>query len=265
MKEKNHYEKPLIISVVGKGGSGKTAITTLLAKSISKSYDFKMLLIDADPTHPHLSNMVNLVPKKSLEKLRTDVIDEILTKAKDFEKVAENIDFQVYNAITESKDFSLFSIGQPEGPGCFCPSNTLLRKVISSISKDFDIVLIDCEAGLEQINRMVIETVDILLIVSDISIRSVETAATISKSAKKFTKYKKFGVILNRVKGDINYIIEKLEDLNLPLLAKIPEDNIITEYELKGKPIIDIPENSRSFLAVNKIVEYILINYKFKI
>jgi len=255
MKEKNHYEKPLIISVVGKGGSGKTAITTLLAKSISKRYDFKMLLIDADPTHPHLSHMVNLVPKKSLEKLRTDVIDEILTKAKDFEKVAENIDFQVYNAITESKDFSLFSIGQPEGPGCFCPSNTLLRKVISSISKDFDLVLIDCEAGLEQINRMVIETVDILLIVSDISIRSVETAATISKSAKKFTNYKKFGVILNRVKGDIDYIIEKLENLNLPLLGKIPEDDNISKFELKGRPLIELPEGSKSLLAINKIIE----------
>jgi len=255
MKEKSHYKKPLTISVVGKGGSGKTVITTLLAKCISKNYDFKMLLIDGDPTYPHLSNMVSLIPKKSLEKLRTDVIEKVLTNAKSFEEVAENIDFEVYNAITESKDFSLFSIGQPEGPGCFCPSNTLLRKVISSISKDFDIVLIDCEAGLEQINRMVIETVDILIIVSDISIRSVETAATISKSAKKFTKYKKFGVILNRVKGDIDYIIEKLEDLKLPLLAKIPEDDIVTEYELKGKPIIEIPENSRSLLAINKIIE----------
>jgi len=183
MKEKNIIGKPLTISVVGKGGSGKTAITTLLAKSISKNYNYKMLLIDADPTHPHLSHMVGLVPQKSLEQLRIDVIDKVLTNAKSYEEVAENIDFEVYNAITESKDFSLFSIGQPEGPGCFCPSNTLLRKVISSISKDFDIVLIDCEAGLEQINRMVIETVDILLIVSDISIRSVETAATISKSA----------------------------------------------------------------------------------
>ena len=255
MSDKNLSKKPLTISVVGKGGSGKTAITTLIAKSISKNYDFKILLIDADPTHPHLSQMVNLVPKKSLEKLRVNVIDQILTNAKDFEKAAENIDFEVYNAITENKDFSLFSIGQPEEPGCFCPSNTLLRKVIHSISKDFDIVLIDCEAGLEQINRMVIETVDILLIVSDISIRSVETAATISKRAKKFTKYKKMGVILNRVKGNIDYVIEKLDEFNLPLLAKIPEDNNLTEFEKLGKPLIDLPENSKSFLAINKITE----------
>ncbi len=262
MKKKKDNEKPLTISVVGKGGSGKSLITTLLAKSISKGYDFKMLLIDADPTHPHLSHMVNLVPEKSLEKLRTEVIDEILTKAKDFEKVAENIDFEVYNAIAENKDFSLFSIGQPEGPGCFCPSNTLLRKVIGSISKDFDIVLIDCEAGLEQINRMVIESVDILLIVSDISIRSIETANAIRKSAKKFTKYKKLGIILNRVKGNIDFILNKLKDLELPLLGEIPEDNNITKFEVTGKSIIDLSENSKSYLALKKLTE-IILNPKF--
>ena len=258
MTEKNHNIKPLTISVVGKGGSGKTVITTLLAKAISKKYKKKLLLIDADPTHPHLSHMVNLVPEKSLEQLRTEVIDEILTKATDFKEVAENIDFEVYNAIVESKDFSLFSIGQPEGPGCFCPSNTLLRKVIGSISKDFDIVLIDCEAGLEQINRMVIESVDLILIVSDISIRSIETAATIRESAKKFTNYKKLVLILNRVKGNTSQIKKRLKDLNINLLGEIPEDNIITEFELKGRPIIEIPEKSKSFAVLNKLVDNIL-------
>ena len=255
MKEENLYKKPLKISVVGKGGSGKTIITTLLANSISKKYNYKLLLIDADPTHPHLSYMVDLVPKKSLEKIRINVLDDVFAKAKSIEEVAENIDFEVYNAISESKNFSLFSIGQPEGPGCFCPSNTLLRKVMGSISKDFDIVLIDCEAGLEQINRMVIETVDILLIVSDVSIRSIETAGAIHESAKKFTKYKKLGVVLNRVKGNINHIKNKLKELNLPLWIEVPEDDVITEFELKGKPIITIPEKSKSVLAINKLME----------
>ena len=168
MEYKNLIKKPLIIAVVGKGGVGKTIITTLLAKNISQNYNFKMLLIDADPTHPHLSNMVKLVPRVSLEMIRIDVINKTLDKEKSVQELAENIDFEVYNAIVEGKDFSLISIGQPEDPGCFCPSNTLLRKVIESISKDFDIILIDCEAGLEQINRMVIESVDIILIVSDL-------------------------------------------------------------------------------------------------
>jgi len=250
--------KPLIIAIVGKGGVGKTIITTLLAKNVSQNYNFKMLLIDADPTHPHLSNMVKLIPRVSLEMIRIDVINKTLVKEKSIQELAENIDFEVYNAIVEGKDFSLISIGQPEEPGCFCPSNTLLKKVINSISKDFDIILIDCEAGLEQINRMVIEAVDIILIVSDLSIRSVETANTLRKSAKKFTHYKKLGIILNKVKGNINYIVDKLEELDLPLLARIPEDPNILEFDIKGRPIIDLPNNSKSLLSMNKLAEKIL-------
>ncbi len=258
MGEDIGLKKPLIIAVAGKGGVGKTVITALLAVTISKQYDYKMLLIDADPTHPHLSNMVKLIPKKSLEKIRIDVIDKTLKKEKTAKNLAENIDFEIYNAIAESKEFSLFSIGQPEGPGCFCPSNTLLKKVIESISQDFDIVLIDCEAGLEQINRMVIESVDIILIITDISLRSIETADSIRKSAKKFTKYKKLGIIINKAKGNIDTIIEKLTNLNLPFIGQIPEDPNIIEFDLLGNSIIDIPENAPSKLAINQLLKVIL-------
>jgi CO dehydrogenase maturation factor len=253
-----NFEKPLIIAVVGKGGVGKTIVTTLIAKTLSQNYNFKILLIDADPTHPHLSYMVKLVPDVSLEMIRIDVINKTLEKERTVKELAENIDFEVYNAIVEGKDYSLISIGQPEDPGCFCPSNTLLRKVIESISKDFDIVLLDCEAGLEQINRMVIESVDILIIVSDLSIRSVETANTLRKSAKKFTNYKKLGIVINKVRGDIKHITNRLEELNLPLLAKIPEDPNILEFDMKGTPIIDLPQNSPSLLSVNKLVETLI-------
>ena len=247
-----------VISIVGKGGVGKTMITTLLAKTISEKYNYKLLLIDADTTHPHLSNMVKLKPKKSIEEIRLEAIKTIFKKD---QKLAENIDFHVYEGIAENKDFCLFSIGQPVGPGCFCPSNTLLRKVIESISKDFDIVLIDCEAGLEQINRKVIKSVDILLIIVDISLRSIETANSIQKSAKRFTNYKKLGVIINRAKGNIEKILKRIEELGLPLLAQIPEDEIITEFDLEGKALIDIPENAPCLLALNKMVKEILNDF----
>ena len=209
MKEKLLENTPLTIAVVGKGGVGKSVITALLAKVISQKYNYKLLLIDADPTHPHLSNMVKLVPKQSLEEIRTDIIESAVKNEKSPKKIAKNIDFKVYNSMAESKDFCLFSIGQPEGPGCFCPSNTLLKRVIESISKDFDIILMDCEAGLEQINRLVLESVDMILIVTDISLRSVETANSIRNSAKKFTNYKKLGIIVNKVKGNIKVNIQK--------------------------------------------------------
>ncbi|MFX0010980.1 MAG: AAA family ATPase [Candidatus Hermodarchaeota archaeon] len=249
---------PLVVAITGKGGVGKTIITTLITKAISKYLKYKLLLIDADPTHPHLSKMVNLTTEKSLEEIRADIIEKTISKKAQVQEIAENIDFEVYNAVKESKAFSLLSIGQPEGPGCFCPSNALLRKVIESISNDFEVVLIDCEAGLEQINRMVIKSVDIILIVTDISIRSVETAKSIKEAANKFSNYSRIGAIVNRVKGDFSNIVSKLNEYRLPLLAVIPEDEIITKFDLEGKALIKIPEDSLSFQKVKEHIEKLL-------
>ena len=252
-------EKPLTIAITGKGGVGKTIITTLLAKVIAQSHKYKMLLIDADPTHPHLCNMVKLTPDKSLEEIRLNAVKKAHKKNEDPQKLAEKIDFDVYEGLAESKNFCLFSIGQPGGPGCFCPSNTLLRKVIESISKDFDLILIDCEAGLEQINRMVLKSVDNILIITDISLRSIETANSIRESAKKFTNYKKMGVIINKVKGNIDIILKKLNELELRIIGQIPEDQKITEFDLAGNAIIDLPDDSPSLIEIKNIVKKILI------
>jgi len=250
--------QPLVIAVLGKGGVGKSILTTLMAKTISLDYNYKLLLIDADPTHPHLSKMVKLNPEKSIEQLRINLINNILKKQESADDIADNIDFNVYNAMVESKEFSLFSIGQPEGPGCFCPSNTILRKVIESISKDFDIVLIDCEAGLEIVNRLVIQTVDIVLIITDLSIRGIDTAESIRSSAEKFTNYKKMAIIINKVKGDISNLVEKLKKLNFELIGLVPEDQNIVCFDLEGRPIIDLPMDSESYLIVKKIVNNVL-------
>ncbi|MFX1385319.1 MAG: hypothetical protein ACFFBP_23125, partial [Promethearchaeota archaeon] len=90
-------------------------MTSLLARSISDFSNYKMLLIDADPTHPHLSNMVNLHPNKSLEEIRLNAVKNAAESKIDAQSLAENIDFNVYEGLAESKKFCLFSIGQPEG------------------------------------------------------------------------------------------------------------------------------------------------------
>lgn len=249
---------PYVIAIVGKGGVGKSIITALMAKSLTKNYNFKLLLIDADPTHPHLSLMVNLKPKKTIEKIRSDIIQKTLGKQKNIKEIAENVDFEVYNAIEESKSFSLLSIGQPEDAGCFCPSNMLLKKVIESISSDYEIILIDCEAGLEQISRKVIENIDYLLIISDISLRSVDTAYVISKIGKKFTKLDKMGIVINKAEGNIDAITNRIEEYGLNLIGTIPRDSRIKDLDLEAKPIILIEESCESFRAVETILPKIL-------
>lgn len=249
---------PYVIAVVGKGGVGKSIITALFAKTLSEYNKYKLLLIDADPTYPHLSIMLNLKPKKSVEGIRSEIIQKTLQKQKDLKEIAENIDFEMYNAVEETKSFSLLSIGQPENSGCFCPSNSLLKKVIESISRDFDVVIIDCEAGLEQISRKVIENIDYLLIITDISLRSVDTAVTLSNMGKKFTKSKKIGVIVNKSEGDVSNIIQQIESHDLDLIGIIPRDSRISEFDLNAKPIILIEQESRSYQKIKEILSKIL-------
>ncbi len=250
--------KTLKVLIAGKGGVGKSVITALMAKIIAQTHKYKLLLIDADPTFGHLCEMVKLYPKKSLEKIRSELVKSATAKEKDPEELAEKVDFDVYSAIGENKDFCLYSIGQPEGPGCFCPSNALLRKVIESITKDFDIVLIDCEAGLEQINRMVFKSVDVVIIVTDTSMRSLETALAIKASADKFIKYRRIGVVINKVKGEFKAIEKKIMDSKLELIEIIPLDDYIEELDEKGVPIIELPENSPSLVVIKKLIAKII-------
>jgi CO dehydrogenase maturation factor len=105
---------------------------------------------------------------------------------------------------------------------------------------------------------MVIKSVDYVIIVTDISLRSVETAYSISQSAKKFTNYRKIGVIINRVKGDIAKITDKLKEHNLTVITLIPEDEILTKFDLEGKPIIDIPDKSTSYHIIKDNIHRIL-------
>jgi CO dehydrogenase maturation factor len=246
------------IAIVGKGGTGKTAITALIAKVLIEEFDYKLLLIDADPTHPHLSHLMDLLPDTSLEKIRNELIQISIKHEEELDDLAQTLDFEVYNAIEERKSFSLLYIGKPTAPGCFCPSNTLLRRVIESISKDFDLILIDCEAGLEQIHRKVIRSVELILIVSDMSIRSLETAHSIKKMANRFTNYRQLGVILNKVRGNTDILLEKMEELDLPLFGTVPEDETILEFEMNGKPLIHIPSNDELLSDIRPIVQKIV-------
>ncbi|MFW9950362.1 MAG: hypothetical protein ACFFKA_09605, partial [Candidatus Thorarchaeota archaeon] len=197
-------------------------------------------------------------PKITLETVKSKLIQNVKSGTLNSSDAAETIDFEVYNALIETKQFSLFSIGQPKEPGCFCPSNAIMKKVIESISKDFEIVVIDCEAGLEQINRMVIHSVDIIIIVSDESHRGIDTAVSIRESANKYTQYKKIGIIINRFESDIKEITAKMQKLNFLLYAIIPEDELIRIYDKEGKPMINLPEDAKSFNEIKRNLYKIL-------
>ena len=247
-----------MIAVAGKGGTGKTVFTAILTKLLTKDKRLKILVIDADPAMG-LRSALGVEVNKTIGQIREEIIKSARGKREEKNWVTRMLDYEVLNALGEGNGFGLLVMGRQESAGCFCPVNALLKDAIQSLSKSFDIVLIDCEAGLEQINREVIKPVGTLVIITDLTMRGVQTAAAIKRSAQKFTEADKMGLVVNRMKeGEEKSVQNLVRYTGLEILGTIPEDRNITEWDLLGKPIIDLPDNSSSIKAIQQIMGNIL-------
>ena len=156
--------------------------------------------------------------------------------------------YRIFDAIVESNGFSFIAIGRPEAAGCYCKINTYLKEVISLVKDKFDYVVIDGEAGIEQINRRVMEKVTHLFLVTDSSKKGCQVIQTIKGVADSLVMYEKIGVIANRIpseNGTISENVKKAMDTgNLPVLSYIPSDSTMAEFDLMGKNVFFIPEES---------------------
>ena len=162
--------------------------------------------------------------------------------------------------LEKGNGFDLLTMGRPEEPGCFCAVNDLLKYGIDTLTRDYDITIIDGEAGPEQLNRRVLNNIDILLVVADMSARSLETAQSIMKVALSNDNLhvKKAGLVLNRFKDDGRAETEISGRIGMKVLGSIPEDNNLNEYDRAGKPLLQLPADSPSLAAVRKILQQIV-------
>jgi CO dehydrogenase maturation factor len=229
-----------------------------MVKAMADRGNKKILAIDADPAIG-LSYALGINVDKTVDDIRNDLIEKIKgKKIKDKADTLHMLDYEIFDALVERGNLALLAIGRPEGEGCYCEVNLLLKDIIESLAKDFDVIIIDGEAGIEQISRRVMKIVDHLILVSDTSAKGLNVARTIKKVARdnKAVDYKSAGLVLNRIrdKEEVNTIMNQMD---LDLLGWIPEDELIREYDFEGKSYLDFPETSPASGVILNILDSI--------
>jgi CO dehydrogenase maturation factor len=162
---------------------------------------------------------------------------------------------EIMREVLEPGDgFQLLSMGRPEGPGCFCATNDLLRYGIDTLSKEYDLVVIDCEAGPEQVNRRVVNGVGFLVVVTDCSARGMHAARSIHEVVRREMSSVRTGLVVNRSESAGERIAAMAEETGLDVLGHVPEDSALAQYDSRGEPLTGLPETSPSVVAVRDIL-----------
>ncbi len=226
-----------VIAVAGKGGVGKTSLAAAMVKVLTKKYpDKRILAIDADPA-VGLSTALGVEVKETIDDIRKAVVatvEEGDTRTA-LELLAES-EYRIYDAMEECDGFAFIAVGRPESAGCYCKINNYLKAVIQLLAENFDYVVIDGEAGIEQINRRVMEKVTHLILVTDSSRKGTQVIQTIKKVADELVMYQKTGVIVNRILSES--AIKLIDTGAVPVVSYIYSDERLAEADLRGESVL---------------------------
>lgn len=232
-----------IIALVGKGGVGKTSLSALMVRELAKHHpNSRILAIDADPAvglatalGVRVSSTVDDIRKafvQTVEDGQTAAAIEMLGEAR----------YQIMDALVETENIAFLAIGRPEAAGCYCKVNAYLKEVISRVAEHFDYVVIDGEAGIEQVNRRVMEKVTHLILVSDASKKGLQVVQTIHRVAEEMVMFRKAGLIVNRIPDMA--LRSQLDTGALELLSCIPDDKQMSYSDMLGNSVFSIAEDA---------------------
>lgn len=247
-----------IFVVAGKGGTGKTTFSGLLVKYLSQTANNPILAIDADPA-VSLADLLGMDVEETLGDIREDALNNSEKIPGGMSK-HEYFDFMIQSSIAESQKVDLLTMGRPEGPGCYCYVNSILRRCVDGLSDKYGSVVVDCEAGLEHLSRRTTVNIDYLFIITNVSVKGVKTGNTILDlmESLKTTAGKKI-LVFNRIKNDeeegvIEEIKKYIDISKLDYTGRLPEDKKVFDMEMRGESIISLPDDSPVFLSFTEIM-----------
>jgi len=246
------------IAIAGKGGTGKTTISALIIRWLNEHEAKPVLAVDAD-SNVNLNDALGVKLKDTIGAIREDAKSSAHKLPGGMTK-QQFLEYKIQNSLVETPGFDLIAMGRPEGPGCYCYANNLLRDILKTLSANYQYVLIDNQAGMEHLSRRTAHNIDYLLIISDPSVRGIRSAAKISRLIKELdARIQEKYLILNRIQNSIPQQVKKIiEEEGLKLFQSIPDDEKLLKMDQSGKPIVHITTDSPAYQAINQLMKKLI-------
>jgi CO dehydrogenase maturation factor len=253
------------IAVAGKGGTGKTSLTSLIIRYLSKNRAGPIMAIDADP-NANLGESLGLDADTTIGSIIASFNAEKISIPAGMTKEAY-LEIKLNGAITESKGLDLITMGRGEGPECYCYPNALLRKFADDLADNYAYVVMDNEAGMEHLSRRTTQNIDLLLIVSDHSVKGVRTVARIQNLVSELKLVvRKQVVVINFAPEELAPMVkDELEKLGIDSPELIPRDEEIYQFDLEVRPLVELPDTSRAVIAINELMDKLVPSREVKV
>jgi CO dehydrogenase maturation factor len=234
------------IAITGKGGVGKTTLSALAVLRLVAAGRKPVLAVDADP-NSCLDAALGVRVEHTVGGVREEA--RILAGEGRTTGVAkqELLQLKIAQSLVEASDFDLLAMGRPEGPGCYCYANNALRATLGELADDYPYVVIDNEAGLENLSRRIVRKLDLMIMVTDPSAQGLETVRRLFGLAREMeVKIKQLAVVVNRLRdGVLPAAAAKLQaEIGASLLVGLPDDAEVARFAEARTPLRNLsPDN----------------------
>lgn len=243
------------ICLAGKGGTGKTTIAALLVLALSQEKPGALLAVDADPA----TNLPYFLGHNEFETV-SSIVEELqgphFSLPSGMSKVGF-LEYRIQNSIFETGAYDLLTMGHPEGPGCYCYVNNLMRGLLDKLGKSYPFILIDNAAGMEHFSRRTLRQVDLLLLVSDGTSAGMRSARDIDALTRhlKIKSRKKILVVNQQKEGSSRGSNEQAKPLfEADDVFVLPFDEKVLALSQEGGALTQLAINS---ILVKKVKELI--------
>ncbi len=243
---------------IGRGGTGKSSFTALMAKCFIESNQAPLLLVDADPDQ-NLGEMIGVDLKESGKSTIADLIVSTFIEGGGTTvgiPPTQRIESRIWeNGLYEGKNFDFMAVGNKWVEGCYCMPNSALKGALESLTKNYKYILVDSPAGLENLNRRITSNVNDIFDILDHSKKSQDHVRRAYKIAQEVDmKFENFYLVGGyRFPSELGKQAEA--ELKFKYLGKIEADEQLDEFVLNGKSLLDLPKDNKAYISVINIVK----------